>query len=75
MEAIRYKGYLIEEEDCPWAKRAGSKIKFSFEDCGEVIHSASSIQDAKDQIDEGGLNDSANLLEHDSWSGGFADNH
>jgi hypothetical protein len=75
MTPIKYKGYLIEDEDDPWAKKFGSKFKFSLEDGGERIHSASSIEDAKEQIDDGGLNNTCTLLEADSWSGGFAANH
>ena len=57
MSAIKYKGYTIEPEDDPWAKKFGSKFKFYFKDGGEVIHSAESVEDAKDQIDEGSLID------------------
>lgn len=71
---MKYKGYIIEPEDDPWAIKSGSKFKFSHES-GEVVHSAHSIEDAKDQIDDGGLNNTADLDNADAWSGGFADNH
>lgn len=48
-----YKGYIIEPETDVWAMKFGSKFKFTLKDGGEVIHSATSIQDAKEQIEEG----------------------
>lgn len=70
---MKYKGYIIEEETDPWAIKFGSKFKFSHKD-GEVIHSAVSIQDAKDMIDDGGLNNDYDPWP-EAWSGGIADNH
>lgn len=67
-----YKGYAIEEENDLWAIKYGSKFKF-YHQSGEVIHSATSIEEAMERIDEG-VNDTYNS-DGESWSGGFADNH
>lgn len=46
---IHYKGYVIENEDEPWAIKYNMPIKF-YND--EHIHHAESVEDAKEKIDE-----------------------
>lgn len=55
---MEYHGYTIEEETNPWAKFFGSKVKFYLD--GEKVYSASSEEDAKEQIDE--LESSPNFI-------------
>jgi hypothetical protein len=49
MDTITYKGFTISPEEDSWAIKYGSKIKFTD---GERVRSASSLEDAKEQIDE-----------------------
>jgi hypothetical protein len=49
MTPIQYKGYTIEEETDPWALNHGMKFRYY---CDEVIRGASSIVEAKWDIDQ-----------------------
>jgi hypothetical protein len=68
-----YRGYTIDWQDNPWAAKYSGVIMFYNTDYSEVYHSADSIQEAVELIDEGGLSDYA--PEGEAWAGGFADNH
>ncbi len=46
---MTYKGYTIEKETDPWAIKYGMFYRF-FKD--EKLHSAKSIEEAKQEIDE-----------------------
>jgi hypothetical protein len=70
---MKYKGYIIEKETDPWPLHLGMTYKFYQED-GEVIHHAPTVEDAKISIDEGDLNNTYDP-NPGAWSGGFADNH
>lgn len=69
-----YKGYKFEPQDDPWALKFGYTLKF-YKDGGEVIHNASSLEEAKDLIDEDCLKNDFDTVPSDWWSGGIADNH
>lgn len=56
---MNYKGYTIEEETDAWPLYFGLKYRYFLMDGGEVIHGATSKQDAIDRIDEEGINNSA----------------
>jgi hypothetical protein len=48
---MEYRGFIIEKETDPWALKFGCYYRFQIAG-DEVLHSASSEGDAKDQIDE-----------------------
>ena len=70
---MKYKGNIIEGETDPWPLKYGLNFKFYHPD-GEVIHTADTLKDAKDRIDEGNLNNDYDP-NPDAWSGGICDNH
>lgn len=70
-----YRGYQIEPEEDPWARKIGATLRFYLIDGGEVIHHATSLEDAKSRIDEDCLKNDYDLVPSDWWSGGIADNH
>lgn len=45
-----YKGFEIQPETEPWALKTGATYRWFID--GEKIHSATSVQDAIEQIDE-----------------------
>lgn len=47
---MNYKGFQIIEETDPWALKTGAKFRWFID--GEKVHSASSIEEAIEQIDE-----------------------
>ena len=47
---INYKGFQIVSETEPWALKYGNNFRWFFDE--EKIHSAKSVEDAKEQIDE-----------------------
>lgn len=47
---MNYKGFTISEETDPWAIKTGSTHRWFID--GEKIHSATSVEDAIEQIDE-----------------------
>lgn len=49
-KAMNYKGFQIEEEHDPWALKTGSTHRWFID--GEKVHSATSLQDAVEQINE-----------------------
>lgn len=46
---MNYKGFTIHEEQDPWALKQGNKFRWFID---EKIHGATSVEDAKDQIDD-----------------------
>jgi hypothetical protein len=48
---MEYRGFIIEKETDPWALHFDMTYRFQLEG-DEVLHGASSLEDAKDQIDE-----------------------
>lgn len=71
--AIKYKNYIIEPETDLWAIKYGSKFKF-YHESGEVVHSANSVEEAKEMIDDGFIKNDYDP-NPDAWSGGFCENH
>lgn len=49
MKPILYKGYLIEEDNDPWANKYSGPIRYWMQD-GGIVHSADSVEEAKDLI-------------------------